>query len=212
MSELPLEDQTADSPRGGDRAETNRDNATHSTGPRTEEGKARSSQNAFKHGLCVPRVLPGEDADLFEAFRQEQFAEHQPAGSTETMMVEDLVLNYWLLQRARTQEVRALAADPEMSDLKRLNLLRRYAGTYERAYHKALSVLLKLRKERQAQEEKDRRPAGASHYAPDGFVSKAFHNRAIGIMLDAALAPEGKRPFSIHIDEDGMPEVDWRGY
>ncbi len=212
MSELQLEDQTPDSARDDARAETNRANSSHSTGPRTEDGKARSSQNAFKHGLCVPRVLPGEDAAEFEAFRQLQFDEQAPSGATETMLVEDLVLNYWLLNRARAAEARALAADPEMADMKRLTLLRRYACTYERAYLKALDVLRKLRRERKAQQEEDRKPARASHYAPDGFVSKAFHDCAIGIMLDAALAPEGKRPFSIHIDEEGMPEIDWRGY
>jgi hypothetical protein len=31
----------------------NRKNATRSTGPRTAEGKARASQNAYKHGLAV---------------------------------------------------------------------------------------------------------------------------------------------------------------
>jgi hypothetical protein len=33
------------------RAQTNRANAEHSTGPRTDSGKQRSSQNALKHGL-----------------------------------------------------------------------------------------------------------------------------------------------------------------
>ena len=37
-------------------------NSQHSTGPRTEAGKAVSSQNALKHGLTAQTVLlPGED-------------------------------------------------------------------------------------------------------------------------------------------------------
>ena len=35
----------------------NRANATHSTGPRTEEGQKRSSLNAMKHGLTGRTVL-----------------------------------------------------------------------------------------------------------------------------------------------------------
>ena len=40
----------------------NRQNAKKSTGPRTEDGKASTSQNALKHGLLArDAVLPGED-------------------------------------------------------------------------------------------------------------------------------------------------------
>ena len=39
----------------------NKENAKHSTGPRTAEGKQRSSQNALKHGLCaLDPLIPGE--------------------------------------------------------------------------------------------------------------------------------------------------------
>ena len=39
----------------------NRQNAKKSTGPRTEEGKARSSQNGLKHGLLArDAVMAGE--------------------------------------------------------------------------------------------------------------------------------------------------------
>lgn len=37
-----------------DRTETNRANAGRSTGPRSAAGKARSAQNAVRHGLAVP--------------------------------------------------------------------------------------------------------------------------------------------------------------
>src|ERR1700693_1905973 len=45
-----------------DRAEINRSNAQHSTGPRTDAGKQRSSQNALRHGLTArSAVIPSED-------------------------------------------------------------------------------------------------------------------------------------------------------
>ncbi len=45
----------------------NRENAQKSTGPRTEEGKARSSKNATKHGFNSKEFIVGDD-------RQEEFA------------------------------------------------------------------------------------------------------------------------------------------
>ena len=49
------------------RAATNRANSAHSTGPRTESGKQRSSQNALSHGLTArTAVLPTEDPDTYQ--------------------------------------------------------------------------------------------------------------------------------------------------
>ena len=43
----------------------NHKNAKKSTGPRTDEGKARVAKNALKHGLLArDTVLPGEACDL----------------------------------------------------------------------------------------------------------------------------------------------------
>jgi hypothetical protein len=46
-----------------DRTETNRANAGRSTGPRSAAGKARSAQNAVRHGLAVP-VLADPEVSL----------------------------------------------------------------------------------------------------------------------------------------------------
>jgi hypothetical protein len=46
-------------------------NALHSTGPRTPEGKTRSSQNASKHGLTARQVViaPGEQEEFHQLSR-----------------------------------------------------------------------------------------------------------------------------------------------
>ena len=47
--------------------DSNRANARHSTGPRSPEGKAASSQNASKHNLTGgDAFLPGEDPAAYE--------------------------------------------------------------------------------------------------------------------------------------------------
>ena len=59
--------------------EANRLNAQRSTGPRTAEGKARSSQNAVRHGLTAKcPVLPGEDPAEFAAFSEALFEDLTP--------------------------------------------------------------------------------------------------------------------------------------
>jgi hypothetical protein len=50
-----------------DRAAINCANSQHSTGPRTETGKQRSSQNAIRHGLTArSAVLASEDQAAYE--------------------------------------------------------------------------------------------------------------------------------------------------
>jgi hypothetical protein len=45
------------------RAAASRQNGARSRGPKTAEGKARSAQNALKHGLCARRfVVLGDEA------------------------------------------------------------------------------------------------------------------------------------------------------
>ena len=62
----------------------NRENALHSTGPVTSEGKSRSAQNATKHGLTSKSVvLPNESEEEYDEFRDSLVADLEPVGDRE---------------------------------------------------------------------------------------------------------------------------------
>ncbi|MCZ2156372.1 MAG: hypothetical protein LC114_21125 [Bryobacterales bacterium] len=82
-------------------ANRNRANACHSTGPRTEEGKARSSQNSLKHGLSVTahRILEHENSVAWETLRRQIHDAYLPQSQRESLAVEDIAQCRWALRR-----------------------------------------------------------------------------------------------------------------
>ena len=82
------------------RAEINRSNSEHSTGPRTEAGKQRSSQNALRHGLTArSAAIPSEDPAAYQRHCRQFMDEYQPATPTETQMVQQLADTSWRINR-----------------------------------------------------------------------------------------------------------------
>src|SRR3954452_14470697 len=87
------------------RAEINRQNAATSTGPKTEEGKARSSQNAMKHGLnSNRRVLPWESQQEYEVLQRTFDEQYRPVSDMECELLDRMVDCWWKLQRVSKVE------------------------------------------------------------------------------------------------------------
>ncbi|HEY1950212.1 MAG TPA: hypothetical protein VGG97_24595 [Bryobacteraceae bacterium] len=130
----------------------NQANAQLSTGPKTETGKAASSQNSWKHGLFgVFRVLNTESQMAYQDLLQSLQTEYNPATPTEAILVERMAQHHWLRNRALHYQNHYLESGDE-SSAKQLSLFMRYETMHERAFHKCLNDLLKLRAEKQKQE------------------------------------------------------------
>ena len=112
------------------RIEANRANAQKSTGPRTEEGKAKSSANATTHGLSRVKMnplAPGcflsmEDESRFQGVLDEYVATYNPQHRDELDLLTEAVFAKWRQQRlwlAETAQIELAIAQNE-SDLQKL--------------------------------------------------------------------------------------------
>jgi hypothetical protein len=96
---------TPETPTPRTRAEINRANAQHSTGPRTAEGKSRASMNALKHGLFAAEiVLPGEDREAFDSLLHEYARDHNAETGEEISIAQEIVSARWRAHRMSARE------------------------------------------------------------------------------------------------------------
>jgi hypothetical protein len=132
------------------RAATNRANSAHSTGPRTESGKQRSSQNALSHGLTArTAVLPTEDPDTYQRHIQQFVDEYAPSTATETQMVHEIANTAWRLNRIPFLEAELLSQDPSPQTLiPMLAKLGLHGSRLSRQFQKAIEQLRDMQEHR----------------------------------------------------------------
>jgi hypothetical protein len=84
------------------RAAVSRQNGAKSRGPKTPEGRARSAQNALRHGMRAQKhlVLPDEDAAEFAELEASMIAELAPVGALQTVLARRVAVAAWRLARA----------------------------------------------------------------------------------------------------------------
>jgi hypothetical protein len=84
------------------RLAANRANALKSTGPRTPEGRARSAQNARKHGFAASKftIIRVEDAQDLENLKADCVDTYQPVNSQELYALERIALAQFSMLRA----------------------------------------------------------------------------------------------------------------
>src|SRR6202023_3054119 len=175
--------------------EANRRNAAQSHGPITPEGRAAVRHNALKHGFTAAEiVLPTVEEQIdFEQFRAAFEEEHEPVGPTEEVLVEDIVIGRWRLNRIRKmepgffalrQEVLkkrvkddfstldaqahlALIVRDDAQDADTLGKMSRYEGRFERTFYKALKELQRLQALRSAVSDSGNGTVSPTPISPD---------------------------------------------
>ena len=83
----------------------NQQNAQLSSGPRSQEGLKKSSQNANKHGFTGHTLLlPPEEEEPFREFKEKHLAELQPVGVSEEACAYQVIDNRWRLNQITATE------------------------------------------------------------------------------------------------------------
>jgi hypothetical protein len=131
----------------------NQANAQLSTGPRTEQGKARSSQNHLTHGLCSKQfIIPPSQQPDFDALMADLRDATKPLGAMEFDLFTQLAHASWKLRRCRNAEadLHSLSGIPGVDPLlaptadPRQRTIQIYAHRAERGYYRALKELKAL--------------------------------------------------------------------
>jgi hypothetical protein len=134
------------------RQTANAANARFSTGPQTNEGKARSAQNARTHGLTAAElVIAAEDREEFDDLHAQLEADIRPEGALQQILFDQLVASAWNLHRIRRMETELTTSAETYLDIldnpdltAKLDRLARHQTRIERTFHRSLRELKSL--------------------------------------------------------------------
>lgn len=141
-----MSDPVQPQPRSEAQIEASRRNGAMSQGPVTEEGKARSAQNAVRHGVCAADPVGLEaDWEVFGAIMADIEARLRPASPIEQHWVREIGHVIWRQRRLAALEtavIEALMAPSQDGPrLPSLNTLMRYRARLRRELEDAYAEL-----------------------------------------------------------------------
>jgi len=133
----------------------NRENAKKSTGPKTDAGKTRSSQNAYKHGFFAEPLYPTDeqvrqDRSDFDDIIDGLLDHYEPVDYIENMLVEKIAAAYVRSARLLRHEQR-LFEFRHPFEFRSASSLPRCQTTIERQLAKDIGRLEGLQEQRKAQ-------------------------------------------------------------
>jgi len=157
----------------------NRENAQHSTGPKTAAGRAVSSLNALKTGLTgVTVLLPSDDAPAYQAHILSYEKQFKPVGPEECALAQSVADIRWRLNRIPALEFALITIGhnelartdenfnrPDLTPVLEMEIRRAYLKDFRnlhiqesrlaRRREKEMAELRAIQAERKAQEETD---------------------------------------------------------
>ena len=97
------------------KSETARANGAKSNGPKTPEGKEKSSDNSLKHGFTSKKtvLLACESQDNFQEMLSDYACTYQPGSTVEEDLVAEMVACRWRIQRVRMMETALMDSEME---------------------------------------------------------------------------------------------------
>jgi hypothetical protein len=129
-------------------------NANHSTGPRTEAGKAVSSRNALTLGLYTRAdYVKPEERDLYKEFTETMYAELAPESHLEQSLAAEIAGAAWRLRRCDQAEAEIAdfaTHDPYLDETKEKTIrsIERARAAAHSALHRSINQLRRLQTER----------------------------------------------------------------
>ena len=153
----------------------NRANSQHSTGPKTDAGRATSSQNHTIHGLARHNghfaLLTSEDPAAFATLKTGLANSHQPTDEAESDLVNAMAESRWLANRAQT--LQNSCTDPhtgQITDAKMFDRYLRYETKHTHDFNTAFNNLLKRR--------------AAKHKVENGFEAQQRKNAELRLKTE----------------------------
>jgi hypothetical protein len=208
------------------KAEINRANAQHSTGPKSDEGKQRCKYNARKHNLTGQTLVSTEE-DLKNYFdcSAKLVAALRPEGDYELRLAHSLADAQWQLDRARAIETNLLfqlsaphlpeettegdfaqaQAKAFMENSKQLDLMSRYATRYHRQVLQLHATLASVQNERHKfQEDRHKERQQKQHDAwANRLISETSPNKQTAVAVAGSVSQNPEINF-----RSGAPKID----
>ena len=182
-------------------SESARINGAKSHGPKSAEGKKKSSRNALRHGCTAGHtiLLACEDRGDFNRMRKDYDAMYKPVTMEEENLVAEMFATAWRLRRATTIEtalidLEVVTEEPKLKarfdtvdggillasafrsladESRSLALVLRYEARLRRIHQQNYDMLLRLRQQRQSEPAPPEPPPAPAPTPPPARVVQA---------------------------------------